>query len=84
MQTNTFSVGMRFYYWPYYQKKEKLKDTDHDHGGYKVFELCIKQKYGSLKEECANYKNLNIDGYNAAMTKATEFMKSKQIKAMSA
>merc|ERR1712232_45085 len=53
VQSATFSVGMRFYFWQYYEHLDELpaveqivllSDNKHDHGGYKVSDLFIKAK----------------------------------------
>merc|ERR1712048_119842 len=53
----TFSLGFRFYYWPYYKERDALPseeqdiDNTHDHSGHRVRELHIERKYASMKEE---------------------------------
>ena len=70
---------MRFFYWPYYEKRDELPgseqlvlgyDNKHDHGGYKASDLFVKQKYDSFKEEAAKYPNLNIEQYDRKFLQA--------------
>ena len=85
----TFSLGLRFYYWPYYKDKDELPaneqmigstDNKHDHFGYKVCDLYVDKKYDSFKEEIANYSNFGIAQYKEAKIKTEKFMKTKEIK----
>merc|ERR1711971_998282 len=93
VQSSTFSVGLRFYYWQYYENMDALPtneqkvgvgiDNTHDHGGYKVSALFVKPKYGSFKEEIANYPFFTKEQYDEAKIKATKFMQSEEMKKMS-
>merc|ERR1712228_980496 len=85
----TFSLGLRFYYWPYYKDKEELpakqqkihgSDNKHDHFGVRVCDLFVNKKYDSFKEEIANYSNFGIAQYKEAKIKTEKFMKTKEIK----
>ena len=59
-------------------------DNKHDHGGYKVSELFVNAKYGSFKDEIANYENFDIVQYKQAHAKATMFIKSEKVKKITA
>ena len=59
-------------------------DNKHFHSGVAVSDLYIEAKYGSFKEEWQNYAHLNVQQAEKAMTKANEFMKSEEVKAMTA
>merc|ERR1712228_346265 len=85
----TFSLGLRFYYWPYYKDKEVLTakeqmidvvDNKHEHFGVRVCDLFANKKYESFKEEIANYSNFGIAQYKEAKIKTEKFMKTKEIK----
>merc|ERR1712228_792665 len=93
VMATTFSLGLRFYYWPYYKDKEVLpakqqmiddEDNKHDHFGYKVCDLFVNKKYESFKEEIANYSNFGIAQYKEATIKTEQFMKTKEIKKIKA
>merc|ERR1712228_630743 len=56
-QSNLFSIGYRFYYWPKYKKMEKLFANTYninDQSGYKICELYVAAKYANFKEEILN------------------------------
>ena len=59
-------------------------DNKHDHGGYKVSELFVNAKYGSFKDEIANYENFDIAQYEEAKTKTNKFIKSEKVKKITA
>ena len=59
-------------------------DNTHDHGGYKVSELCVKAKYDSFKEEIENYSNFSKEQYESAKTKTNKFMQSEEMRKMTA
>lgn len=68
INSSSFSIGYRFYYWPYYQYLDDLPEKDQkytmiDHHGYKVRDLYITQKYSSFKEEIANYQHIDMQTY---------------------
>merc|ERR1712228_315481 len=96
VMSSTFSLGLRFYYWPYYKDKEELSaneqkihyfqdaDNKHDHSGYKVCDLYIIPKYDSFQEEVSNYVHFDIQKYNKAKTKTLKYLKTEQIKKLKA
>eukprot|EP01084_Bolivina_argentea_P098392 176834_1 len=69
MSSSSFNLGLRMYYWEYYKNIEKIPENEqaiwnvNDHSGYSMSELYIKQRYGSFKEEIANYKCLTFSQY---------------------
>ena len=92
MSSNSFSIGLRFYYWDFYKDIDELPKTNttyviiKDHSGYKVRELYVTKRYQSFGEEIMNYsqKGLDIKQFkDLCMTKAgyyvqTEMAKSKK------
>merc|ERR1712228_653440 len=89
----TFSLGLRFYYWPYYKDKEVLTakeqmidvvDNKHDHFGMRVCDLFVNKKFESFKEEIANYSNFGIAQYKEAKIKTEKFMKTEEIRKIKA
>ena len=92
MSSNSFSIGLRFYYWDFYKNIDELPRKEHnygiikDHSGYKVRELYVTKRYQSFGEEIMNYKQKEIDikrFKDLAMAKArlyiqTEMAKSKE------
>jgi len=69
ISSSSFSIGLRFYYWDYYKSLKELPDdeqdplTNIDHSGYEIADLYISPKYGSFKEEIANYKDIDFKQY---------------------
>ena len=55
-------------------------DNHHDHSGVTVSELFIKAKHSAFKQEAMNYEHLDIAQFHKAVTKATEYLKTKTVK----
>eukprot|EP01083_Nonionella_stella_P101748 288722_1 len=74
LHSSSFSIGFRFYYWPFYKGRkqvpveEQYKGNVDDHGGYDVSDLFVEQKYSSFKEEIAHYGHLNMVQYHKKVT----------------
>eukprot|EP01083_Nonionella_stella_P189925 703451_1 len=70
LHSSSFSIGFRFYYWPFYKDKKQVPVKEQyggnvdDHGGYDMSELFVEQKYSSFKEEIAQYAHLNMMQYH--------------------
>ena len=86
----SFSIGYRFYYWPFYQDLDVLPVNEYkegkitDHSGYKVKDLYVQKKHGSFKDEIMNYTHLDIDEYNVMMLKAKEYLDTETVKCITA
>eukprot|EP01083_Nonionella_stella_P092310 258376_1 len=67
LESTSFSIGFRFYYWPFYKGINELTNQDEynvwDHSGYHINELFIEAKYASFKEEIAHYKHVSLKQY---------------------
>jgi len=87
---STFSLGFRFYYWPYYKERDALSadeqiiyghtNNKHDHSGLKVHQLFVSNKYNSFKNEISNYSLLTKVQYENAIAKVKKFMDSEQVR----
>ena len=66
MAASSLSIGLRFYYWRYYQTLKELPDEEdyniNDHSGHTVRALFVSAKYVSFGEEVANYKHIDLYG----------------------
>eukprot|EP01084_Bolivina_argentea_P285192 489010_1 len=86
MSASSFSVGLRLYYWPYYQTIKHLPDaeqniTHYDHSGYAVCELFVRPKYAAFKEEILNYKYITFQQYtNDIVTKVNTYINTDIVK----
>eukprot|EP01084_Bolivina_argentea_P297762 513035_1 len=85
--SKSFSVGLRFYYWPYYKDVIELEVKSYaglnDHSGYDVCDLYIGKNSAasSFKEEFfTNYKYLNIENYNNVMIKVNLYKNTHKVK----
>eukprot|EP01083_Nonionella_stella_P015938 44583_1 len=85
LSTSSFSIGLIFYYWPYYknhmQKKELQVKTDwtnvNDHSGYSIKELYVEKKYQSLKEELLSSNYISKSNFEELiMERAARFIES--------
>eukprot|EP01084_Bolivina_argentea_P232465 391805_1 len=63
VHSTSFSIGLRFYYWPYYKQRQEIADEQeitiggettinnyNEHSGYSICDLFIVPRYGSFKE----------------------------------
>ena len=66
MSSDSFNVGLRFYYWERYVELEEIPQTHKHfvqsgspdcHSGFQVRDLFITRKYASFKEEMVNYEH---------------------------
>ncbi len=86
-----FSIGMIFYYWNYYNNKNKQFEKEqhsqniNDHNGYKIKDLFIKQKYETFKSEILNYGFITIDEYyELVILKANQYLATNRVKKLRA
>ena len=86
-KTENFSVGHRFYYWKYYEHLTALptdeqmihgQDNYHGHSGVAVSEMYVQPKHISFKEEAMCYEHLTNAQFRCAVTKATNYLKTKE------
>eukprot|EP01084_Bolivina_argentea_P145171 254514_1 len=67
--TSSFSVGIRFYYWPFFEGRrmmpldEQRAFNQNDHSGYRMNQLYMKKKYDTFKEEILNYEHIDWNDY---------------------
>merc|ERR1712228_728046 len=86
LQSNTFSVGYRWYYWKKYKAMKQLPTNEtmssniNDHSGYNVEDLFVKQKYKNFKIEMMEYSNISMVQYRECMNKAKNYLKSEIVK----
>lgn len=61
MESNSFSIGYRYYYWSFYKNiteidpKEQNPYNIDNHGGFAILDLFIPHKYSSFKDEIFAY-----------------------------
>ena len=90
VSSTSFNIGLRFYYWQKYQEMKEMPERqisihqkgNYDaHSGFEVCELYVKRKYGSFKQEMANYKHEFKDWRNAHMVieKATAYARDSGV-----
>eukprot|EP01084_Bolivina_argentea_P214984 364944_1 len=98
VSASSFSTGLIFYYWPYYQtltdNTEYIENENNinDHGGYPVSELYVAPKYTTFKNEILSWydekKQQNYIFLSALnetiLKKATKYIDAKRTKKMSA
>eukprot|EP01083_Nonionella_stella_P205330 747807_1 len=89
LSNSSFSIGLVFYYWPYYKnytdKKQLQMKTDwtnvNDHSGYSMKELYVEKKYASLKEELLASKYVSKLAFDKSIVhKATHYMRTENVK----
>lgn len=86
LQSNTFSVGYRWYYWKKYKAmkqlptNETLSNNINDHSGYNVEDLFVEQKYKNFKIEILEYSNISMAQYQECINKAKNYLKSAIVK----
>eukprot|EP01084_Bolivina_argentea_P054605 100134_1 len=84
MRSESFSIGIRFYYWPYYKVIKKLPNEQafnlNNHSGYNVCDLMIKQRYSSFKEEISNYKHFDMSIYPDLVIKVNSYKDTDIVK----
>eukprot|EP01084_Bolivina_argentea_P022656 42110_1 len=88
LQTASFSIGLTFYYWPYFDGIEEMdsfdEETVNDHGGHAVKDLYVPMKYKDFKKEILNYKNIPFKSYKDVVEKAGLYIKSKMARQLKA
>eukprot|EP01084_Bolivina_argentea_P051376 94496_1 len=86
---NTFNIGYRFYFWPYYKGKTEITDdieewywNKNDHNGYQLYQLYVEPKYSSIKEEVISSKifAIELSQFNVSCTKTTKYMSTERVK----
>eukprot|EP01084_Bolivina_argentea_P159651 278035_1 len=87
VSSSSFNVGLRFYYWNFYQSINDIPAQEqwiynmNDHSGYSISELFVKQKYGSFKEEISNYPHITVKQYqNEIVTKINGYIYTDIVK----
>lgn len=86
LQSNTFSIGYRWYYWSKYSTMEQLsvscraEDNINDHNGFQVKDLYVMQKHSNFKEEIMAYPNITMKQYLSMMVKARAHLKTANVK----
>eukprot|EP01084_Bolivina_argentea_P279412 477680_1 len=85
ISASSFSIGLRFYYWKYYESITQMPDDEqyieniNDHSGFNYCQLFVPQKYASFKEEIL--KHISIKEYNElVLLKAKQYMISERVK----
>eukprot|EP01084_Bolivina_argentea_P131230 231654_1 len=83
LSTGSFSIGLIFYYWPYYkdyveQKQERVQIGNvNDHGGHSIKDLYIERKHDSLKEDILESGYITLAQYNQfILSKAQKYIQS--------
>lgn len=91
MSSHRFSIGLRFYYWPFYKDMDQLPDDDHfptkitDHSGYKIRDLYVQKRYDTFGEEIKNYSYITISHYrNVILVKANGYINTSKVRAIKA
>ena len=82
-------MGLRFYYWDYYQSIEELPDVFvnnyNSHSGHSVSSLFVKRKYESFKEEIMEYSDISFYQYqNEVVVKAKHYQNTQKVKKIKA
>ena len=90
----SFSIGLRFYYWPEYKDMEEVPQHSgtflqniNNHLCYKINELYINKMYLSFKQEISNYSSdyLTVDKYNMEiLPKAVSYLGTNYAKSIQA
>eukprot|EP01083_Nonionella_stella_P017070 47682_1 len=85
LESASFSIGFRFYYWPSYKGIKELTNQDAynvwDHSGYHINELFIEAKYASFKEEISHYKYVSLQQYEGKITvKVKQYLQADVMK----
>ena len=72
MSEQTFSAGFIFYHWDKYNNKaidhQYYYSNKVDHGGNKEYELYVKKKHQSLKEELLYAPEHSLSSYQFMLT----------------
>eukprot|EP01084_Bolivina_argentea_P279410 477678_1 len=83
ISASSFSIGLRFYYWKYYESITQMPDDEqyieniNDHSGYDICDLYIKPKYSTFGEEISNYKHINFQHYkDVVVLKVNKYQQS--------
>eukprot|EP01084_Bolivina_argentea_P054606 100136_1 len=90
LSSSSFSIGLIFYYWPYYKKKSENKNSTaersdftniNDHSGYDIKDLYVERKYESFKSEILESKYIKTSDYNElVMGKAKQYLVTDHVK----
>ena len=85
MSSTSFSVGLRFYYWVFYESLKEFPEQKwyniNDHSGYAVCDLYIRARYGSLKEEMCYYPYFSMKQYREeVIIKVNQYINAKIVK----
>ena len=89
MSSQSFSIGFRFYYWPYYKDIDVLPAEDtiggaiSYHQGYKISDLYMIPRYKSFGEEIMNYRYIDIGNkkFKKSVTiKAENYLKTQRVR----
>ena len=91
VSSGSFSIGLRFYYWPFYKDIDQLPEKFdaltkiNNHSGYKVKELYVEKRYGSFAEEIRNYSYIDIKQYkDVILVKASAYINTNKVKSIKA
>ena len=85
MSSTSFSVGLRFYYWIFYESLKELPEQKwnniNDHSVYSVCDLYVRARYGSLKEEMCYYPYFSMKQYREeVIIKVNQYINAKIVK----
>ena len=90
---SSFSIGLCFFYWKWFDPKKFDKDDEkprgvlnqHNYSGYSRDELFVENaKYQDLKEEALESGHCTLAQFSNMIFKAMELMKSKKLKGVKA
>eukprot|EP01083_Nonionella_stella_P041659 112866_1 len=93
LSSSSFNIGLRFYYWSWYESKQTIPDEEqdsdniHDHSGHAVCDLYVTKKYATFKEEISHYPSVlefSMVDYKHLVTKVNQYTDSKIVKASKA
>lgn len=80
MSSSSFSIGLTFYYWPWYKKHD---DEAVKIGQYKPSELCVDMKWLTFKQEILEYGYITTWEYNnLIIPKAKTYLKTALCKSI--
>eukprot|EP01083_Nonionella_stella_P151582 484505_1 len=84
LESASFSIGFRFYYWPAYKGIKELTNQHEqnicDHSGYHIDELFIEPKYATFKEEISHYKYVSLKQYGKIIVKVKQYIQADVLK----
>lgn len=78
-----FSKGFIWFYWEHHKnggKRIQLPGNENDFDGYTEQQLYVPCKYETYKQEILSH--LNIDSYNLILTKAKQYLQTREIKSL--